>query len=758
MASTGFRNLAAQAARDDAHEIAVQPAGDTPPKRLTIARLLAGFSKFSGAYGDLTGRPTLFSGAYSDLSGRPALGTAAARNVGGANGVAGLNGQGTLFANLFPSYIATDAEVTAAVEALKGGAPTDMDTLKELADAIGLRLRDRGGWSDSAYAMHDVVRRVAGGGIAFYLARTAVAAGNSAVTAPGTGSAWRTSWHRIGWTDGAPSSHTGAPSYADGVLTITDRGGTDHQVSLPLLSSASERVESIAFADLTNARTDVELTPTAGSIGTVLGDGGAEILSDISGNDFTLAPGLFLIDLSCEITAGSVSNARNASIIYNLRRSSDDMMFAGGSFTTTRAAADWHRVSTYAAIVVPAAAAVNFYIERSGGSASVNVRNIKAEIIRFGGPKGDRGATGPAGSLVEIGSANYTVLSNRYAAGAGGGIDISGVTARDVLAVRLDDPDIGTRLFWLLGEDINSGQSGGGAVSANTHFAKASRTAQNLELLYLGRDSNDRLLFASTSGFVDPAPLTLYRMGSTTVPALQPHISGFAVTSGNTSPVPGSLENDVYGVEWSIAQSSHAGPVRIVAFKGTAANPVSVSVLKTLADAEKAHGTASVTMPAITLAAGETATLRLEVYAQNADVSTELPRSYQDARITAHAAAAAAYHTGNLRYMAGETAAETAARITDFTGDTVTSASLPSRLTIAVPAAPAGAEWQLYLLAKSDQPQPAGFTSAGLPASASFLSAQDVTINSVAYKAYILRPGQRLTTADNGDFFGVTAP
>lgn len=39
-------------------------------------------SLFSGAYADLTGKPTLFSGAYADLTGKPTLGTAAAHDIG----------------------------------------------------------------------------------------------------------------------------------------------------------------------------------------------------------------------------------------------------------------------------------------------------------------------------------------------------------------------------------------------------------------------------------------------------------------------------------------------------------------------------------------------------------------------------------------------------------------------------------------------------------------------------------------------------
>lgn len=61
----------------------------------------AGTSDFSGAYGDLTGKPTLATvaatGAYGDLSGKPTLGTAAAANTGTTSGnVPVLNASGQL--------------------------------------------------------------------------------------------------------------------------------------------------------------------------------------------------------------------------------------------------------------------------------------------------------------------------------------------------------------------------------------------------------------------------------------------------------------------------------------------------------------------------------------------------------------------------------------------------------------------------------------------------------------------------------------
>ena len=551
-------------------DVTTPPAGSITPAMLDAdtddekaamrARIAAGTSDFTGA--------------YSDLTGRPALGAAAARDVGGANGVAGLNAQGTLFANLFPSYIATDAEVTAAIEALKGGAPTGMDTLKELADAIGLRLHDRGGWSDTAYAAHDVVRRVAGGGTAFYMARTAIAAGNSAVTAPGTGSAWKESWYRIGWTDGAPSSHTGAPTYENGVLTITDRGGNAHAVTLA--GGADSIVTDREIHDQTAFAWD-----------------GSENVS-IAGL-WPRLPDVFFIRVTGR-GRDQDPHDTNSTIVEKVDLGSSE--------------------ATGVRIQVGGAAARTVVVYRDGSTDNVVVHREQGsvtlthvEFFALQAPQGAKGDTGAPGSLVEVGSANYAVTGNRYAAGAGSGIDASAIEDGDVLAVRLGDTGIGPRLIWLLGADINDNETAGDAATAGTHFATAAVSGTTV-LLYAGRDANGKLLFTASSGSIDPTPLTLYRMGSTTAPALQPHVSSFAITSGNASPVAGSIENDVYGVAWAIAQSSHAGPVRIVAFKGTAANPTSVSVLKTLADAEKAHGSASVTMPAITLAAGETPTHR----------------------------------------------------------------------------------------------------------------------------------------------------
>lgn len=262
--------------------------------------------------------------------------------------------------------------------------------------------------------------------------------------------------------------------------------------------------------------------------------------------------------------------------------------------------------------------------------------------------------------------------------------------------------------------------------------------------------------------FCDIPGISIFPLGrpTQTQPIIpRPHISRFASTSGDLNPVAGSIATNTYGYEYSIAQGSHAGTARIIGFKGDTKPVGSTTTLATLTNLD--HGTGTVTIPnGITLAAGEKYRLRLQLFADGVTPGADTaPIGYQDIVITAHAAAAAKYHVGLVAYDANDAdAAATAARITDFTGDTSTAETLPSSLVIAVPGTAGNTdEFQLYLLAKEGESQPSGFTSAGLPANTSFYAAQDVTINSVTYKAYILKPVWRVTKSDNGDSFGVTS-
>ena len=253
--------------------------------------------------------------------------------------------------------------------------------------------------------------------------------------------------------------------------------------------------------------------------------------------------------------------------------------------------------------------------------------------------------------------------------------------------------------------------------------------------------------------------LTLRRTGTDAPPAttVRPHVSSFRATSGDLNPAAGTLAAKVYGLEWTIAQSDHAGAARILGFKGPW-DPNNATVLSTIPAGNIPHGNGSVVVPnGVELAADETYRFRLQVFDENVTNPTlaSAPASYQDIVVTAHTAATAAYHGGYVAYDANDAdEAATLARITDFTQDTQTSNSIPSRLTVNLPED--SNEYQLYFLAKADETQPSGFTSAGFPATNSFFAAQDVTIATIAFKAFILRPGFRFTSDNNGEYFGIT--
>ena len=96
-------------------------------------------SLFNGSYNSLTDRPALFSGSYADLSNKPALFSGA---------YADLSGKPTLFSGSYtdltnqptiPSItgLATESYVTNAIGNLVSTAPTALNTLSELATALG---------------------------------------------------------------------------------------------------------------------------------------------------------------------------------------------------------------------------------------------------------------------------------------------------------------------------------------------------------------------------------------------------------------------------------------------------------------------------------------------------------------------------------------------------------------------------------------------------------------------------------------------
>ena len=165
--------------------------------------------------------------------------------------------------------------------------------------------------------------------------------------------------------DGAPTSdlHAATKKYVD------DNVGGD---STPT-GDLNARVERVNFDDLANGQTDVELTPNALSV--VNGAGGNEFLSGISGNDFTLGAGVYLVNIHAVFNFANTS----ASAWFDLRRASDDAALDHSNpiYARVTTATPW---SGRMLVILAADTAVNLLAHRSSNSAMTAVH---AEIVKL---------------------------------------------------------------------------------------------------------------------------------------------------------------------------------------------------------------------------------------------------------------------------------------------------------------------------------------------------------------------------------------
>ena len=136
----------------------------------------------------------------------------------------------------------------------------------------------------------------------------------------------------------------------------------------------SARVERINFENVARADTDVELTPSAGGISVVNGTGDPEILSGISGNDFTVAAGVYLVNVHASFNFGSGGNFAG----FDVRRASDDAELDHSN--PIRAGTDQSIWSARILLILAAATAVNIQATRSGNSA---LSAIHAEFVKL---------------------------------------------------------------------------------------------------------------------------------------------------------------------------------------------------------------------------------------------------------------------------------------------------------------------------------------------------------------------------------------
>ena len=235
-----------------------------------------------------------------------------------------------------PASISRDAErtaaISAAVAALVDGAASNRDTLKELADAIAAVVP---GISQAAADLRYLA--LAGGTL------------TGALT-----------------LSGAPSAdlHAATKKYVD------DNAGGSGPAPSGVLTA---RVERINFGNLASGNSDAELTPSAGSISVVNGSGSAEILSGISGNDFTCAPGVYLVNLHGNFTASS-----NVTVGLDIRRSSDDAELDQANAIFVRSTTDIY--TTRILLILAAATEINLFATRSG---NLSASALHAEFVRL---------------------------------------------------------------------------------------------------------------------------------------------------------------------------------------------------------------------------------------------------------------------------------------------------------------------------------------------------------------------------------------
>lgn len=229
---------------------------------------------------------------------------------------------------------------------------------------------------------------------------------------------------------------------------------------------------------------------------------------------------------------------------------------------------------------------------------------------------------------------------------------------------------------------------------------------------------------------------------------VHPDVTSWDV-SGDTGPAAGSIAGLEYVCRWTVGQPSHAESARIVGFEGIERDPSSVAVLGTIAQADVHSGIATVTIPDnTTLAAGDTYTIRLEVYEEHQRVGTDPPVAYADARITAHDISNAFYHWGRVEWTSNdETAQSIADRVVFADNDLETGTHLDtSDGYIAEPGATGG--WVFYLAAASGKHLPTGWLSFGLPANNAFEPIVDREIDDVTYAFFVTDPQLYRTAAD----------
>ena len=353
----------------------------------------------SGAYSDLTGKPSLFSGAYSDLTGKPSLATVATSGsyadlsnkptlgsfttlttpasgqflkyngtawVNSAVAYSDVTGTPSLatvatsgsYADLtnkptIPSLTgyATETYVDNKVSALVASAPAALDTLNELATALGNDANFSTTMTNAlaAKASTASLATVATSGSYADLSNKPTLGSFTTLTTPASGQFLK--YNGTAWVNSAVaySDVTGTPSLA----TVATSGSYADLSNKPTLGS---------FTTLT--------TPTSGQF--LKYNGSAWVNSAVAYTDVTGTPSLATV-----ATSGSYADLSNKPTIPG---TSDGNALGATTITTTAAATK--------ALVVKGAASQSaslFEAQNSSGTAFVKIDSAGSGIFAGGG-------------------------------------------------------------------------------------------------------------------------------------------------------------------------------------------------------------------------------------------------------------------------------------------------------------------------------------------------------------------------------------
>ncbi len=261
--------------------------------------------------------------------------------------------------------VVLSAELTAAIAGFRSEAQINalINTAIDGLDAI----TNSGAYAAAtAYEAGAFVRHGGNGTQASYLCISDAPA-NNAASEPGVGANWRNFWYRVGYEDGPPNALVNL-TLAGRTVTATREGGTNPiQLNFPV-TDRTERGERITNRALASGSTSAEARPIilTNPLSVVHGEGANSILSNVTGNDVTVAAGLYAVVMEVEVDPGATSGAtRDRTFRFDIRDASDDSVIARSTSPAlfgTRA----NRVSALALLNLNADTAVNHLIERSG--------------------------------------------------------------------------------------------------------------------------------------------------------------------------------------------------------------------------------------------------------------------------------------------------------------------------------------------------------------------------------------------------------